>query len=267
MVQVRVFETRVHADALVAKLTAAGFPAYVAVVENPTADLPGTYYRVRIGGFNTREEAAAFAAASLKPQGYDSWVDAKSNDRVGAASGSATTTEAAPAAEPPVSKRRHAHAGISASASLTPPSRRGSMKIDSTPRFSGHIGLDVSATPPPPPAASQAPSSRPAPQPVPQPVANTESAAAPRATPPAAHASVNMTPGVSAPEPSEPTPTAAPDTSTAAPASTQKDTMQSPFAREGYYRPVDSSTPPPAPASTVPDADTSTNSRRTLPTW
>lgn len=317
VVQVRVFETRVHADALVSKLSAAGFPAYVAVVENPTPDLPGTYYRVRIGSFDSREEAQAFAEGSLKPQGYDSWVDTKANDHMGTGSGetsksdtgtaAASPTPAPVAPAPSPREPHHRHTRISASGSLTVPNSS-LMRNDNTPAFSGHVGLDV--PPPPPPiiapafaqpsssqTSSQAASSRsrapsnatnatnapaarppvaqPATPPETQPVESesnaAESAAAPGASAPAPVSApeVKMGAGLTAPDGSEPTPQLDTNAPPEAPApAAGKDTMQSPFAREGYYRPTDSSTPPPA--TSVPDgdaADTANNSRRTLPTW
>ncbi len=64
-------------------LEEAGYPAYIAEVQNPTPDLNGTYYRLRIGGFSTVAAAREFAENNLKPSGYDYWIDNKSNDNVG----------------------------------------------------------------------------------------------------------------------------------------------------------------------------------------
>jgi len=60
-----------------------GYPAYVAKVENPTTGLIGTYYRVRIGGFDNVSDAKYFGDDILRPLGYEYWVDNKSNDNVG----------------------------------------------------------------------------------------------------------------------------------------------------------------------------------------
>jgi len=60
-----------------------GYPAYVAQVENPTPYLLGTFFRVRIGGFDRVSEARNFGETVLRPLGYDFWVDNRSNDRVG----------------------------------------------------------------------------------------------------------------------------------------------------------------------------------------
>jgi len=65
------------------KLEKQGYPAYVAKVENPTTGLIGTYYRVRIGGFDNVSDAKYFGDDILKPLGYEYWVDNKSNDNVG----------------------------------------------------------------------------------------------------------------------------------------------------------------------------------------
>ncbi len=83
VVQVSVFKIKRQAESFAEKLKAQGFQAYVSEVESPTTDLEGEYYRVRIGGFATREEAGEFAEQQLKPKGFDSWVDSKSNDNVG----------------------------------------------------------------------------------------------------------------------------------------------------------------------------------------
>jgi hypothetical protein len=64
-----------------------GYPAYVAEVQNPTPELSGTYYRVRIGGFSMLADAKAFGENILRPANYDYWVDLKSNDAVGTGSG------------------------------------------------------------------------------------------------------------------------------------------------------------------------------------
>jgi septal ring-binding cell division protein DamX len=65
------------------KLEKNGYPAYVAKVENPTTGLIGTYYRVRIGGFDNVSDAKYFGDDILRPLGYEYWVDNKSNDNVG----------------------------------------------------------------------------------------------------------------------------------------------------------------------------------------
>ncbi|HLP40531.1 MAG TPA: SPOR domain-containing protein [Fibrobacteria bacterium] len=83
VVQVSVFKSARQAAGLVEKLAAQGFPAYVAEVENPTAELSGTYHRVRIGRFQKLADAKAFGEGTLRPAGYDFWVDNKKNDAVG----------------------------------------------------------------------------------------------------------------------------------------------------------------------------------------
>jgi hypothetical protein len=69
-----------------------GYPAYVAEVQNPTPELSGTYYRIRIGGFSMLADAKAFGENILRPANYDYWVDLKSNDAVGTGSGAASST-------------------------------------------------------------------------------------------------------------------------------------------------------------------------------
>jgi hypothetical protein len=83
VVQISCVISRGLADRLVKKMEEKNFPAYVAEVVNPTPDLQGTYYRVRIGGFNGVSAARAFAEKALVPEGYQYWVDNRSNDAVG----------------------------------------------------------------------------------------------------------------------------------------------------------------------------------------
>lgn len=85
VVQVSVFKSRRQAARLMEKLAENGFPAYVAEVENPTPELPGTYHRVRIGRFRTVSDAKAFGENTLASMGYGFWVDNKANDNVGGA--------------------------------------------------------------------------------------------------------------------------------------------------------------------------------------
>ncbi|MBN2187816.1 MAG: SPOR domain-containing protein [Chitinispirillaceae bacterium] len=70
-----------------------GYPAYVAEVQNPTPELSGTYYRVRIGGFDMLADAKAFGENILRPANYDYWVDLKANDAVGTGSGAGAAAD------------------------------------------------------------------------------------------------------------------------------------------------------------------------------
>src|SRR5690606_11349358 len=88
VVQVAIFKSRRQAANLVEKLANSGYPAYVAEVENPVPDLYGTYHRVRRGRFRTVTEARTFGDNTLRPNGYDFWVDNKRNDAVGGDGGS-----------------------------------------------------------------------------------------------------------------------------------------------------------------------------------
>ncbi len=82
-VQVSTLPGRSMADALAARLEARGYPSYVAEVQNPTPSLSGTYYRVRIGGFDGVSAARSFGEGTLSADGYEYWVDYRSNDNVG----------------------------------------------------------------------------------------------------------------------------------------------------------------------------------------
>jgi len=83
VVQVSCVASEAIANDNVAQLEARGYPAYVAEVQNPTPELIGTYYRIRIGSFYGVSKAKEFAESILVPGGYDYWVDNKSNDNVG----------------------------------------------------------------------------------------------------------------------------------------------------------------------------------------
>jgi len=83
VVQVSCVRYASFGEKLVDELEAKGFPAYLAEVANPTPSLPGVYYRVRIGGFTGVSDARAIGENVLLPQGYEYWVDNRSNDNVG----------------------------------------------------------------------------------------------------------------------------------------------------------------------------------------
>ena len=83
VVQVSTVESYSTAQKLSSTLQNKGYPAYVAEVNNPTPDLFGQYYRVRIGGFTGISVARAFGDDFLRPEGYDFWVDNRANDNVG----------------------------------------------------------------------------------------------------------------------------------------------------------------------------------------
>jgi hypothetical protein len=82
-VQVSCVKSQGLANSLVSKLKAKGFPAYAAEVQNPTPNLSGTFYRVRIGGFSGLSEAKSFGQNTLATDGFEFWIDKKSNDNVG----------------------------------------------------------------------------------------------------------------------------------------------------------------------------------------
>lgn len=65
-----------RADALIAQ----GLPAYVTHVQDPKPDMPGLYYRVRVGSFATSQAAREYGAANLTPAGIDFWADLKGRD-------------------------------------------------------------------------------------------------------------------------------------------------------------------------------------------
>lgn len=80
VVQVATVGSRVLADELATEFKEKGYPSYVLEVQNPTPNLTGTYYRVRIGGFSTSVDAKAFAENILVPAHFEYWVDRKANE-------------------------------------------------------------------------------------------------------------------------------------------------------------------------------------------
>jgi hypothetical protein len=82
-VQITCVRSQSFADGMTEKMKAKGYPAYVAEVQNPTPNLSGAFYRVRIGGFAGLSAARSFGENILIPSGYEYWVDNKSNDNVG----------------------------------------------------------------------------------------------------------------------------------------------------------------------------------------
>jgi len=85
IIQVGIFPTEASAKKLIKKLANDGIKAYNAKVENPDPDkgMFGTYNRVRIGFFDVKSSAEAFAKARLEPLGYAWWVDKSKNDNIG----------------------------------------------------------------------------------------------------------------------------------------------------------------------------------------
>ncbi len=83
VVQVSCVLSKRLAEDVVAKLENKGYPTYIAEVDNPTPDLMGTYQRIRIGGFTGISQAKNFGENYLSQDGYEYWVDNRSNDNVG----------------------------------------------------------------------------------------------------------------------------------------------------------------------------------------
>ena len=83
VVQVSTIASEAIAEDVARKLEKKGWPVYLAEVDNPTPELIGHYFRIRVGGFDNIADAKAFGEGYLVPAGYDYWVDNKSNDNVG----------------------------------------------------------------------------------------------------------------------------------------------------------------------------------------
>ena len=101
VVQVSCVLSQTLAQSIVEKLKAKGLPAYISVVENPTPELIGTYYRVRVGGFAGISAAKAFGQKYLAGDGYEYWVATKDDGGTGGIGlGGTSVTPAAPARAP-----------------------------------------------------------------------------------------------------------------------------------------------------------------------
>jgi hypothetical protein len=101
VVQVSASQFEAASQKISDKLKADGVPSYMVSVDNPTPELSGTFYRVRIGSFATLTAATSFAETYLQTKGYTYWIDNKSNDNVASdvSSGiSSETSSYAPAA-------------------------------------------------------------------------------------------------------------------------------------------------------------------------
>ena len=116
VVQVAVFKNRGQAKQSVEKLSKLGYTAYIADVENPSPELSGTYYRVRIGRFASLPDAKSFGE-NMKAQGFDYWVDQKANDHTGGPGGE---TYSAPSSSTPSVQPSYKDEPVSSTPASTP---------------------------------------------------------------------------------------------------------------------------------------------------
>jgi len=70
VVQVAAVREQNDADTMARRLTAKGYPAFVAT----SADGPARFYRVRVGRYDTRREAESVAARLLKEEQFKPWI-------------------------------------------------------------------------------------------------------------------------------------------------------------------------------------------------
>jgi hypothetical protein len=85
IIQIAVVPIEASAKKLIKKLAEEGIKAYNAKVQNPNPEkgMIGTYNRVRIGFFDAKTAAEAYAKAKLEPLGYSWWIDRSRNDNIG----------------------------------------------------------------------------------------------------------------------------------------------------------------------------------------
>ncbi len=82
-VQTGAFTKKANADALAAKLKAAGFDTYIVK--------SGSYYKVQVGAYSVKANASAMAA-KLKAAGFDTYITTKSGTAVATTTTTATKT-------------------------------------------------------------------------------------------------------------------------------------------------------------------------------
>lgn len=82
VIQVSIQSSKRAADGIVKKLAEQGIKSYIAEVENP-GELEGTYYRIRVGYFQTSADAQEYGKQVLKALNFAWWVDKRKNDEVG----------------------------------------------------------------------------------------------------------------------------------------------------------------------------------------
>lgn len=108
VIQVSIQSSKKAADGIVKKLADQNVKAYIAEVENP-GELEGTYYRIRVGYFETSADAQQYGKSVLSALNFAWWVDKSKNDDVGNPGGSysdgdsmeeETAPAPAPVAEP-----------------------------------------------------------------------------------------------------------------------------------------------------------------------
>jgi cell division septation protein DedD len=81
VVQIACVPTEQLANQLIAELSSRHINAYAAKIRNPSSAARGTFYRIRINGFNSFSAANVFARRELI--GYEFWVDKKAHDTIG----------------------------------------------------------------------------------------------------------------------------------------------------------------------------------------
>lgn len=147
VVQVSVFKSARKAGRLVETLAGQGYPAYVAEVQDPTPDMPGTWHRVRVGTFRTLSDARSFGDNTLRPMGYDFWVDNKSKDNVGMRDGGYSSPSVSPATDysSPTSSSSSSESSYSSPSVTEPPA-------PAAPEPTAPASSDWGSTPTEPPA-------------------------------------------------------------------------------------------------------------------
>jgi len=142
-IQVVLFPSETSAKKLVRKMEGNGIRAYYAKVSNPDS-LYGTYYRVRVGYFNEKSVATAFAKTRLEPLGYAWWVDNTRNDNVPKPGGSTASKPAAATLDPELERAKQEYREFAKAAAAEKEAKQ---------RQQAPSAPTAKAPPPPPPPA------------------------------------------------------------------------------------------------------------------
>ena len=169
VVQVSIQSSKKAADGIVKKLAENNVKAYIAEVENP-GELEGTYYRIRVGYFESSAAAQEYGKQVLSPLNYAWWVDMSKNDDVGNPNGDSGSDS-------------YSNNSYSNTTSYSEPEPAPAPEPEPAPAPEPEPAPAPEPEPAPAPAPEPEPAPAPAPEPAPAPAP--EPAAAPAAPAPA----------------------------------------------------------------------------------
>ena len=175
VVQVSIQSSKKAANGIVKKLAENNVKAYVAEVENP-GELEGTYYRIRVGYFESSAAAQEYGKQVLSPLNFAWWVDMSKNDDVGNPNGDESYSE---------SYSNNSYSEPEPATAAPEPAPAPEPEPAPAPEPAPEPAPAPAAEPAPEPTPEPAPAPAPAPEPAPAPAAE-PAPAAPAAPAPAA---------------------------------------------------------------------------------